>query len=92
LGFLAIGDSQRDKTKIWLLATPAVGALVGGPLGLLYGNSVVRAACEKPDASNLCGVTSAPMVPFYIIIGAVIGAAAAAFAVVAILGRRRANP
>jgi hypothetical protein len=80
----------RDKTKIWLLTSVAVGALVGGPFGLLYGNSIVRQACEKPDASNLCGLTSAPTVPFWIVIGAVIGASVAAFAVVVLLGRRKA--
>ena len=78
----------RDRTKLWLLVSVAAGALVGGPLGLLYGNSVVRQACERPDASNLCGLTSAPAVPFYIVIGAVVGAAVAAFAVVVLLGRR----
>jgi hypothetical protein len=80
----------RDKTKIWLLASVAVGVLVGGPLGLLYGNSIVREACERPDASNLCGLTSAPTVPFWIVIGAVVGASVAAFAVVALFGRRKA--
>lgn len=79
----------RDRTKLWLLASVAAGALVGGPLGLLYGNSVVSEACERPDAGNLCGLTSAPAVPFYIVIGAVVGASVAAFAVVVLLGRRK---
>src|ERR1700680_648520 len=79
----------RDRTKLWLLASVAAGALVGGPLGLLYGNSVVRQACERPDASNLCGLTSVPAVAFYIGIGAVVGASVAAVAVVALLGRRK---
>jgi len=83
----------RDKTKIWWLASAAVGALVGaligGQLGLLYGNSVVRQACEKPDAGNLCGLTSAPFLPLDIVIGAVIGSSVAAFAVVVLLGRRK---
>src|SRR6478752_5131378 len=79
----------RDRTKLWLLASVAAGALVGGPLGLLYGNSVVRQACERLGAGNLCGLTSAPAVPFYIVIGAVVGASVAAFTVVALLGRRK---
>ena len=79
-----------DTAKLWLLAALAVGAVVGGPLGLWYGGSVVRWACENPDASNLCGLTSAPAVPFYIAIGAVIGTTVAALAVVAILVRRKA--
>jgi hypothetical protein len=79
----------RDRNKRWLLASVAAGALAGGPLGLLCGNSVVRQACERPDASNLCGLTSAPAVPFGIVIGAVVGASVAAFAVVVLLGRRK---
>ena len=78
----------RDRTKLWWLASVAAGALVGGALGLLYGNSAVRHACERPDASNLCGLTSAPAVPFYLVIGAIVGASVAAFAVVVLLGRR----
>jgi hypothetical protein len=34
-------------------------------------------------------LTSAPAVPFYIVIGAVVGASVAAFTVVALLGRRK---
>ena len=85
----AHGCEGRDTPKLWSLASVAVGAVVGGPLGLLYGNSVVRSACEKPGASNLCGLTSAPTVPFYIAIGAVMGTAVAALAAVVILRRRR---
>ena len=80
----------RDKAKLWLLAALAVGAVIGGPLGLWYGDFAIQSVCEKPDASNLCGLTSAPAVPFYIAIGAVIGATVAALAVVAILERRKA--
>ena len=79
----------RDRNKLWLLASVAAGALVGGALGLLYGNSVVRQACQRPDASNLCGLTSASAVPFYIVIGAVVGASVAASAVVGLLGKRK---
>jgi len=77
-------------TKLWSLAAVAFGAFIGGPLGLLYGNSIVRQACEKPDASNLCGLTSAPTVPFYIAAGAVIGVAVAEFIVIVILESRKA--
>jgi hypothetical protein len=84
----------RDKTIIWLLASAAVGALVGalvvGRLGLLFGDSVIRQACERPDATNLCGFTGALFVPFWVIIGAVSGGSAAAVALVVILGRRKA--
>jgi len=80
----------RDKTKIWWLASVAIGALVGGPLGLLYGQSVVSQACGKPDASNLCGLMTAPSVPFYIAIGAIVGASVAAVTVVVILRKRQA--
>jgi hypothetical protein len=80
----------RDKPKLWSLASVAVGAVVGGPLGLFYGNSVVRSACEQPGAGNLCGLTSAPTLLFDIAIGAATGAAVAALAVGVILGRRKA--
>jgi hypothetical protein len=80
----------RDRTKLWSLASIAMGAVIGGPVGLLYAKSVIQQACKKPDATNLCGLTSAPAIPFYIAIGAVIGASVAALAVVLILGRRKA--
>lgn len=73
-----------------MLALVAAGALVGAPLGLLYGHAVVRLACERTDASNLCGLMSAPAVPFYIVIGAIIGASLVACGVVVVLGRRKA--
>ena len=79
----------RDRTKIRLLASVAAGALVGGPLGRLYGESVVQQFCARFDAGNLCGLTSAPAVPFYIIIGAIVGASVAASAVAVLLGRRK---
>jgi hypothetical protein len=80
----------RDTTRIWLRASVAVGALVGAPLGLLCGNYVVRQACDRPGASNLCGLTSAPAVPIYIVMGAVIGASAAALAIAVLLRSRKA--
>ncbi len=83
---------RRDTAKLWLTAVPAAGAVVGGRLGRLYGDSVVRWACERRDATSLCGLPSWPFVPVYIVIGALIGAAAAGFALVAILGRRSREP
>jgi hypothetical protein len=80
----------RDRTKLWSLASVAMGAVIGAPVGLFYAKSVIQHACAKPDATNLCGLTSARAIPFYIAIGAVVGASVAAFAVVLILGRRKA--
>jgi hypothetical protein len=80
----------RDLTKLWSLASVAIGGVVGGPLGLFYANVLIREACEKPDATNLCGVSDVPAIPFYIAIGAVLGASVAAFAVFMILRRRKA--
>ena len=80
----------RDKTKLWSVGSVVIGAVIGGPLGLIYANSVIQQACAKPDATNLCGLTSAPAIPFYIAIGAVIGASVAAFAVVLTLATRKA--
>jgi hypothetical protein len=74
----------RDKTMLWSLATAAVGAIVGGQLGLTYARALIRQACDKPDATNLCGLTSAPAVPFYVVIGVAIGVTVGAFAVVLI--------
>jgi ABC-type dipeptide/oligopeptide/nickel transport system permease subunit len=72
-------------TKLWLFASVALGALVGAALGLRYGNFLVDQVCSRPDAGNLCGLTSAPAVPFWILIGAVAGASAAALTIIAIL-------
>jgi hypothetical protein len=80
----------RDKGKLWSLAPAAIGAVVGGPLGLVYGDSVIRQVCENPDAGNLCGLAAVPTVPFYIVTGAVLGASVATFAFLMILGRREA--
>jgi len=83
----------RDKAKLWLFATVAigsiVGAILGGRLGLVYVNSVIRQACDKSGATNLCGLPIAPAVPFYVAAGAVIGASAAACAVVLIFRARK---
>jgi hypothetical protein len=80
----------RDRVKIWWIAAVALGAFVGAPLGLFYGKALVREACGQPDASNLCGFMSAPSVPFYIVIGAIIGASVAAFTVAVLLRKRNA--
>jgi hypothetical protein len=80
----------RDKSKVWWIATVVIGAFVGGPLGLLYGTSIVRQACAQTDASNLCGFMSVPSVPSYIVLGAIIGASAAALSVAVILRTRGA--
>jgi putative exporter of polyketide antibiotics len=84
----------RDAAKLWSLASVAVGlaigAVAGGALGQLYGLSAVRQACEGPGATNLCGLSSAPFVPVYTTIGALVGATAAAFAVFLILRMRKA--
>src|SRR5690242_3398345 len=79
----------RDKSKLWLFAFAVIGTLVGGLLGWRYGNSLIRQACERPDASNLCGLPSAYSMPFYLAVGAVIGASVSALLVVVILRRRR---
>jgi hypothetical protein len=50
----------------------------------------MRAACQAPDATNLCGLRSVPAIPFYIVIGAVMGAAIVALAVVLMLRIPRA--
>ena len=80
----------RDKGKLWSLALAATGAVLGGPLGLLYGDSVIRQVCENSDAGTLCGLAGVPTVPFYIVTGAALGASLATFALVMILGRRKA--
>ena len=77
----------RNYAKIWLMASIAAGALGGGPLGYLYGLSVIRRACERPDAGNLCGLTAASMVPGFVAVGVVVGAAVAAFSVIFIVSR-----
>ena len=80
----------RDKTKMWALLSVGMGAFIGVPLGQWYGQYAIGQACDKPDATNLCGLSVLPALPFYIVIGAVIGASVAAFAAVVVLGRRKA--
>lgn len=83
----------RDATKLWLLVTAAIGglagAIVGGLIGRAYVDSLIRQACEGPSATNLCGLTSAPALPFYVVIGAIIGAGVAACAVVGFFRMRK---
>ena len=80
----------RDYAKVWSMVSIAGGALIGGPLGLLYGLSIIRQACDKPDASNLCGFTPSYFVPGYVLIGAVIGALVATIAALLFMGRTKA--
>jgi hypothetical protein len=67
-----------------------MAAVIGGSVGLFYEQSVIRQACERPGAGNLCGLASAPALPFYIVIGAVVAASIATVVVVLVLGRRKA--
>jgi len=71
---------MRDYTKGWLMTAVAAGALVGGLSGYLYGLSVIRQACDTPDASNLCGLVPSYFVPGYVLVGAVSGALVATVA------------
>ena len=80
---------RRDYAKVWLMVSVAGGALVGGPLGLLYGRSIVGQACDKPDASNLCGLVPSYFVPGYVLIGAVIGALVVTVAAILFMGRQK---
>lgn len=85
----------RDTAKLWTLAwivgIVAIGAVIGGPLGLVYARSLSAQACDQPTANNLCGVPTALFaVPFYGAIGAVLGASVAGCVVVVILRRRQA--
>ena len=80
----------RDYTKVWFMVFVACGALAGGPLGLWYGRTIIGRACEKPNASNLCGFVPSYFVPGYVVIGAVIGALIATVAVIQFMGRSKA--
>jgi hypothetical protein len=86
----------RDRTKLRFLASTLIvaiaGAIAGGALGREYIQSVIRRACEQPDATNLCGLPSASAIPFYVGIGAVLGASVAAFAGVLIFRARKVEP
>ena len=79
---------SNDNTKMWSMVSVAVGALVGGALGLLYGESIVHKACAQSDASNLCGLIPSSFVLGYVLIGAVIGALAATVAVFLSMSRK----
>jgi len=79
----------RDYTKLWSIVVAAGGALVGAPVGVLCGNSLIRAACAKPDAGNLCGLVPSFFVPGYAIVGASLGALAASALVIVIVHRRQ---
>ncbi len=82
----------RDITKLWSLASVAIGVLIGAPIGgragLLYANSLIADACGKPDASNLCGLPLTPSIPLYVITGAMMGASIVALAVGVIVALR----
>src|SRR2546430_916228 len=77
----------RDYTKVWSIVSIAGGALIGGPFGLLYGLSIVRQACDKQDAGNLCGFVPSYFVPGYVLIGAVIGGFVATVAAIPFMSR-----
>jgi hypothetical protein len=77
----------HDRTTLWVTASVAGGALAGVPLGFWFGLSVVRQACDQPDASNLCGLAGYSVFPTYVVLGAVVGALVAAVAVVVIIAR-----
>ena len=84
-----VGEHRsNDDTKVWSIVFVAVGALVGGSLGLLYGGSIVRKACAQSDARNLCGLIPSYVVPGYVLIGAVLGALAATAAVFLSISRK----
>ena|SRR5258708_5229096 len=85
----------HDRAKLWLMASVAGGAVVGGLLGLFYGLSHGRRACSEPDASNLCGLADifAPplALPLYVAVGAVIAiliTGVAAVMISAVMSRR----
>lgn len=80
---------QPDLGKSWSLAALPIGALLGGWLGRLCGNVVIGRYCASA-ASNLCGLFAAPALPFYVAVGAVMGAAIAGLSTVVIVTRRKA--
>ena len=53
----------HDYTKVWSGTSVPVGALVGGPLGYLYGLSIIRQACDEP-ARAICAAWAALFLPF----------------------------
>jgi hypothetical protein len=79
----------RDRTKIWYLVSVVGGAALGGPLGHQYGLSLVRQACDKPDASNLCGFFPWLFAPVFVILGAGVGVFVAALVAMAVLAKMK---
>jgi hypothetical protein len=79
--------AERDRTKTWLLVSVVRGAALGGPLGYQYGLSLVRQACDKPGASNLCGFFPSLFAPVFVILGAGVGVFVAALVVMAVLAK-----
>jgi hypothetical protein len=79
----------RDARKLWTLVCVVAGAVVGGPIGHWYGTVLIGQVCDRPDATNLCGLTSVAVIPVFIAIGAIAGASIAALIVTVVLRRRR---
>jgi hypothetical protein len=70
------------------LIVPVVGTLAGAPLDRWFGTDIVRMASDRPDARNICGLFAAPMLPPFVVAGAVAGAAITVAALTAVLTRR----
>src|SRR5689334_14461398 len=85
-----------DRSKVFLLVCSAAGALLGGTadytLAAAYGRHLLRLACSPPDATNLCGLTTAIGNSGYLVGGMVLGAACGAIAAGAAFGWRLARP
>jgi hypothetical protein len=79
-----------DYGKLWLMAAVVAGASLGAVLGYLGGFRLVRAACETPDAGNLCGFIPSFFAPAFVVVGAGVGAFAAMLGVIFLMSRRSA--